>query len=85
MKPINFKYSNKILTPSSKEYSTDVNSVSNLHIFTNGEQCVSCWKMSFIERIKAMIFGKVWIAILSGETQPPIFCTVEKEYLREQT
>ena len=42
MKPVNFKHSNKTLQPSGATYSENVTGVEPLHIFTDGEQCVSC-------------------------------------------
>lgn len=62
MKPIRFKNYNKEIGV------TDV-----LPIFTDDEQCVSCWKMTLKERIKALVFGKIWVSIKSGNTQPPIW------------
>ena len=85
MKPISFGYSNKVLLPSNQEYSRNVIGVSPLTIWTDGEQCVSCWRMSFRERLSALLFGRVWLAILSGETQPPVYVVADKEYLVEGT
>lgn len=83
MKPINFKHSNITLQPSGKTYSDNVTKVTELPIWTDGEQCLSCWKMSWRERFSSLIFGRVWISALTGSTQPPIFAMVEKEYLKE--
>ena len=83
MKPINFKHSNKTLQPSGAVYSENVAGVEPLHIFTDGEQCVSCWRMTWRERFSALIFGRVWVAALTGHTQPPIFAECAKSYLRE--
>ena len=82
MKPVTFKYSNKVLQPSSQKYSTNVASVEALPIWTDGEQCVSCWKMSLRERLSAILFGRIWLSLLSGETQPPACIQVGKEYLQ---
>ncbi len=83
MKPVNFKRSNKTLQPSGAKYSANVTGVEPLHIFTDGEQCVSCWRMTWKERLNALIFGKVWVATLTGQTQPPLFVEAAKTYLRE--
>ena len=67
MQPIEFKEHTKTLTsPDSQP------NIGPLHVWTDGQECVSCWKMSWKERISALLFGKVWICILSGQTQPPI-------------
>ena len=81
MKPVAFKHSNKTLQPSGKKYSQNVTSVAPLPVWTDGEQCISCWKMSLRERLSALLFGRVWLALLSGQTQPPACVTVSKEYL----
>jgi len=83
MKPIDFYGSNRELTPSGKEYSDNVVAVHSLRVWTDGEQCVSCWKMSVIERIKAVIFGKVWISTLSGDTQYPMYSEVASDYFKK--
>lgn len=84
MKPITFKYSNRILQPSGQEYSENVTGVVPLSVWTDGEQCVSCWKMSLRERFSALLFGRVWLALLSGQTQPPALVQASREYLREE-
>lgn len=83
MYPIPFRLSNKVLYPKKQNYSANITEVKPLPIWTDNEQCVSCWKMSWIERIKALIFGRVWIAVLSGSTQPAICAIATKDYLQE--
>lgn len=78
MKPIKFKHWNKDLQPSKRKYSSNVKEVKSLPIFTNGEQCVSCWKMSIFERIKGLITGKIWLHVLSGEDQPPVILSFDR-------
>lgn len=55
---------------------------SSLHVWCDGYQCVSVWKATFIERLKILFTGKVWLGVLSGKTQPPVFvsgeCVFEK-------
>ena len=81
MKNIDFKESNRTLSPSNKQYSDKIGKVSYLHIFSDGEQCVSCWKMTWKERFSALFFGRVWVAVASGKTQPPIYAQTSKSYL----
>lgn len=74
MKPIKFKEANKnLLKPSSM---TD-EECSSLWIHTDGRECVSCWKLSWKERLAALFHGRVWLCVLSGHTQPPVWlmCT----------
>lgn len=44
-----------------------------LPVHFNGKSVISCWKMGFIERLRALIFGRIWVWVFTGrETQPPI-------------
>ena len=80
MKPVKFKEANKnLLKPNNM---TD-EECSNLWVYTDGEQCISCWKMTIKQRLSALFFGKVWISVLSGQTQPPIWLDCTKTVFRE--
>ena len=83
MKPTQFKESNATLTAPQQEYSTDVDAVQPLNIWSNGEQCVSCWKMSWGERLSVLFRGKVWLLVLSGQTQPPVALSITKKFFYE--
>jgi len=50
-----------------------------LPVYSDGEQCVSLWRMSWRERISALFFGRVWLQVYSGSTQPPVALAVTKE------
>ena len=84
MKPIDFKHSNIELSPPNAQYSDNVTEVTSIRAYTDGEQCVSCWKMTWRERVFALVFGKAWLSLLSGKTMPPAHVAICKEYL-EQT
>ena len=43
-----------------------------LPVFCYDETCVSCWRLSWKERLSALFFGTVWVWVWSGQTQPPI-------------
>ena len=70
MKPIEFKQQTKILL---KPQSLTDEECSSLPVYSDGEQCVSLWKMSLKERLKALFFGRAWLYVLSGDTQPPVW------------
>lgn len=70
MKPIDFKQSTKVLQRSSEV--TD-DGCASLHVWSDGIQCVSCWKPSLSERISLVFWGKVWLGVASGSTHPPVF------------
>lgn len=81
MKPIKFKQANReLLGP---KLMTD-DECRNLWVFTDDTECVSCWKLSFRERIRALIYGKVWLGILSGNTQPPVWLDCNDTVFEEE-
>jgi len=81
MKPIAFEYSNKNLQPPNG-YTVD--EIGVLPIWTDGTQCVSCWKLSWRERFSALFFGKTWLAVMSGQTQPPVSLEIIRTYFKAQ-
>lgn len=56
---------------------------SPLYVYTDGRECISCWKLSIADRIRALIFGRVWLGVLSGHTQPPVWLDARKTVFRE--
>ena len=74
MKPIDLPQSTKVLQ---KPSTMSDNECSSLHVWNDGKQCVSCWKPTFKERMNILFGGKVWLGVLSGKTQPPVFVSGE--------
>ena len=72
MKPIPFPEATRIAQPSGREYSENVEQVKPIPIWTDGEQCVSLWHLSWRERIGLLFRGTLWVQVLSGAKQPPI-------------
>lgn len=83
MKPTLFPQANKVLTPPDQKYSANVSGVSALPIWSDGEQCVSCWELSLWDRLRVLIFGRIWASVLSGHTQPPIALSVQRKYFKD--
>lgn len=79
MKPIDFSQSTKILQRPSTMPESECQS---LPVWSDGKQCVSCWKPTFKERVKILFTGKVWLGVLSGKTQPPVFVSGERIFGR---
>lgn len=77
MKPVRFKESTKVLSaPESMP------ECGELHVFNDGKDCISKWKPSFVERIKILFGGCVWLGIMSGDTQPPVFVSGHYPFIR---
>lgn len=82
-KPTGFRESCLVLQPnSSASYSENIGKVAGLPIWTDGEQCVSRWKLGFIERLCVLFTGKVWVSVLSGSAQPPIAVSGAVSYFK---
>lgn len=85
MIPAEFPEQTTILHANPNQTEIDGLPVGALPIFSDGQQVVSCWRMSFIERCKAFLFGRVWIGIHSGHTQPPVWVDVcQSPFQKEQ-
>ena len=47
-------------------------------------QVISCWRMTLRERFSALIFGKVWLWVWSGKTQPPVALEVKRTVFKKE-
>lgn len=61
MKPIEFKHQNVIFAKDQPEYSP----LPALRIYSPQGEVISCWQMSFKERMKVLLTGKVWLSLAS--------------------
>lgn len=70
-KPIAFPEANKTL---GKPASMTDAECSSMPVYTDGRECISCWKLPWRQRLAALFFGKVWLSVLTGSgTQPPVW------------
>jgi hypothetical protein len=58
MKPIEFPQQTTVLAKNQPEYLP-------LPVFSDGEQMVSCWELSWVERLKLLFTGKLWLRQLT--------------------
>ncbi|MER8615995.1 hypothetical protein NKG99_03940 [Mesorhizobium sp. M1409] len=65
---VDFPQSNQFLGPP-----PGAENVSGLRTFTNGHCSVSCWQLSDEEIDEIVSTRRVFISVLSGKTQPPVF------------
>ena len=61
MKPVEFKHQNIVFAKDQPEYQP----LPALRIDSPTGEVVSCWRLSFKERIKVLIFGRVWMSLMS--------------------
>lgn len=77
MKPTDFPQSTKVLQRPGTMSESECQS---LPVWCDGKQCVSCWNPTIKERLNILFGGKVWLGVLSGKTQPPVFVTSERVF-----
>lgn len=76
MKPAPFPQANRnLVAPAGKTK----DEVGDLPVFSDGIYCVSLWQMSWRDRLSALFHGRVWLWVMSGNTQPPVSMVVEKD------
>lgn len=78
MKPIDFPQSTKVLQKPEEMLDTECKP---LPVWSDGKECVSCWRPTFKERLNILVSGKVWLSVC-GRTQPPVYITGEHFFVR---
>ena len=69
MKPIEFPEANNTLQKPAGWTDEDCGP---LPVFSDGKQSVSLWRPTWRERISVLVFGRVWLSVFAGSTQPPV-------------
>ena len=76
MKPLEFKEATiELKKPPSM---TDEECGSLFVLQSKDSECISLWTAPFIQRLKFLFHGKLWLGILSGKTQPPVWLDMKK-------
>jgi len=80
MQPDKFPQANKdLLKP---EGWTD-EECGSLLVYTDGKECISLWKMTWRERFSALFYGRIWLFVVSGQTQPPVSLMATRYIFKE--
>lgn len=53
----------------------------DLRVQRHGDGLLSCWRLSWRERLSALAFGTVWLNVLS-DRHPPVWIVVERDVHR---
>jgi len=78
MKPVKFKGFNLIYAENQPEYIP----LPVLKLDNPEGNCISCWELSFKERIKILFTGKMWLSMLTfNKPLTPVLPTVNKNDL----
>lgn len=81
MKPSSFPQATKTLA---KPGNMTEEECGPLPVYSDGTQCISLWQMTWPERLKALFFGRLWVFVYSGVTQPPIGFVVDNKIFSEK-
>lgn len=76
--PLDFPQSTKVLQKLENTFDADCKP---LPVWSDGNQCVSCWRPTFKERVRILFAGKVWLGVNSGYSQPPVYLTGETPFV----
>ncbi|MNU79252.1 hypothetical protein D3C71_688630 [compost metagenome] len=72
--PIQFKGANTVMrAPEGAE------NVQDMHVFRTRHSCVSCWQFTPEEILEINRTGKVFLSVLMGGAQPPVYVGSESE------
>lgn len=81
MEPLKFEQQVVILT---KPNNMTDEECGPLPVYSDGQQCISLWRMSWRERLSSLFFGRVWLQIYSGKTQPPVALLATRKFFKKE-
>lgn len=55
-----------------------------LDVYSDGLQCISCWRPTWRERLSVLFFGRVWLQVWFGESQPPVAVSAQRSLFEVQ-
>ncbi len=80
MKPISFKHQNTVFAKDQPEYMP----LPALKLDTPEGEVISCWSLSFRERLILLITGRVWLSLMSfNKPLTPSFLAVKRSEVFE--
>ena len=76
MRPVKFKDQNTTFAEHQPEYQP----LPALRIDSKKGEVISCWRLSFIERLRVLVFGRVWLSLMSfNKPLTPSFLSTNKK------
>jgi hypothetical protein len=70
--PIAFSESNGTLSGGPAARYGTADDVLDLSVCRVDGQIISCWRLSWRERVEALLFGRVWLHVWSERTHAPV-------------
>lgn len=79
MTPVEFKQQNAVFAKNQPEYLP-------LPAHTNDEETISCWRLTWWERLKILCIGRLWLRQYNhGRPLQPQLPCVDSPFLKETT
>lgn len=76
MKPVEFKHQNVVFAKDQPEYQP----LPALKLDTPEGEVISCWRLSLKERLQVLVFGRVWLSLMSFKKPlAPSFLAVNRK------
>jgi hypothetical protein len=76
MKPVEFKHQNIVFAKDQPEYQP----LPALKIDSPTGEVISCWKLTFKERLKVLVFGRVWMSLMSfNKPLTPSYLAIDRK------
>lgn len=78
MKPKKFKEANVVFAKDQPEYKQ----LPALRLKSDNGEVITCWELSFIERLRILLKGEVWLCMLTfNKPLTPTYMTTKKSEL----
>ena len=84
MKPRKFDESNLLLLRPETMTAEECTSLP-IYMDDDNTYCLSCWKPTLRERFSILLFGKVWMWVMSSGTQPGVALEAARTIFRLDT
>ena len=82
MKPTTFKHQNVVYAKDQPQYQP----LPALRLDTPEGQVISCWKMSFYERLRVLFTGRIWVSLMSfNKPLTPSYITTKRKEVYSHT
>ncbi len=79
MRPVTFPEQNVVFVPPKGMEGQ----CGNLPAFKGEGQVISCWRLTFWERLLLLFTGRLWFSVI-GDDQPPIWLGVHTPFIRHR-
>jgi hypothetical protein len=72
MRPTTFPQANGTLGGGPAERYGTADDVVDLPVHRTGAEIISCWRLSWRERLAVLLSGRVWLRVLAARTHAPV-------------